>query len=59
MDAVQCCAFHNFAPGNLLPGGYGLLLAREMVDELVYNEQGNEVILIKYIDPVMTGHPEP
>lgn len=32
-------------------GGYGLLLAAGTVDELIYNELGNEVILIKYLDP--------
>jgi anti-sigma regulatory factor (Ser/Thr protein kinase) len=31
-------------------GGYGMLLAAGTVDELIYNEQGNEVILIKYLD---------
>ena len=32
-------------------GGYGLLLAQGTVDELIYNEIGNEAILIKYLDP--------
>jgi anti-sigma regulatory factor (Ser/Thr protein kinase)/ActR/RegA family two-component response regulator len=31
-------------------GGYGLLLAAGTVDELIYNEIGNEVLLIKYLD---------
>jgi anti-sigma regulatory factor (Ser/Thr protein kinase) len=31
-------------------GGYGLLLASGTVDELIYNEIGNEAILIKYFD---------
>jgi anti-sigma regulatory factor (Ser/Thr protein kinase)/ActR/RegA family two-component response regulator len=31
-------------------GGYGVLLAAGTVDELIYNELGNEVILIKYLD---------
>ena len=31
-------------------GGYGLLLAAGTVDELIYNELGNEVLLIKYLD---------
>jgi CheY-like chemotaxis protein/anti-sigma regulatory factor (Ser/Thr protein kinase) len=38
---------------GLRPGGYGVMLARKLVDELIYNEQGNEVILIKYVEP---GH---
>jgi anti-sigma regulatory factor (Ser/Thr protein kinase) len=31
-------------------GGYGLLLAGATVDELIYSEIGNEVLLIKYVD---------
>jgi anti-sigma regulatory factor (Ser/Thr protein kinase)/ActR/RegA family two-component response regulator len=31
-------------------GGYGMLLAEGTVDELIYNEIGNEVLLIKYVD---------
>ena len=34
---------------NLRPGGFGLLLAKKLVDELIYNEKGNDVLLIKYI----------
>jgi anti-sigma regulatory factor (Ser/Thr protein kinase)/ActR/RegA family two-component response regulator len=35
---------------GMRPGGYGLLVARGAVDELIYNEIGNEVLLIKYVD---------
>jgi DNA-binding NarL/FixJ family response regulator len=35
---------------HLRPGGFGIMLSRNMVDELMYNEKGNEVVLIKYID---------
>jgi anti-sigma regulatory factor (Ser/Thr protein kinase) len=35
---------------GLRPGGYGLLLASGTVDELIFNEIGNEVLLIKYVD---------
>jgi DNA-binding NarL/FixJ family response regulator len=38
------------ADRNLRPGGFGMLIARHVADELVYNESGNEVILIKHID---------
>lgn len=31
-------------------GGYGLLVASGTVDELIYSEIGNEVLLIKYLD---------
>jgi len=34
---------------GMRPGGYGLLMAGGIVDELIYNEKGNEVLLIKYI----------
>ncbi len=34
---------------GLRPGGYGVLLAKHLVDELVYSEKGNEVLLIKYL----------
>jgi anti-sigma regulatory factor (Ser/Thr protein kinase) len=33
---------------GLRPGGYGVLMARHAVDELIYNEKGNDVLLIKY-----------
>jgi anti-sigma regulatory factor (Ser/Thr protein kinase) len=36
---------------GLRPGGFGLLLAGGTVDELIYSEIGNEVILIKYVEP--------
>lgn len=35
---------------GLRPGGFGILVARSMVDELVYNEKHNEVLFVKYID---------
>jgi len=35
---------------GMRPGGFGVLLTQQLIDELVYNEQGNEVTLIKYLD---------
>lgn len=35
---------------GMRPGGYGILLAGGTVDELIYSEVGNEVLLIKYVD---------
>jgi anti-sigma regulatory factor (Ser/Thr protein kinase)/ActR/RegA family two-component response regulator len=32
------------------PGGFGILLSRQLVDEVIYNEAGNEVLLVKYLD---------
>ena len=34
---------------DLRPGGFGILLTRSLVDELIYSERGNEVLLIKYL----------
>jgi anti-sigma regulatory factor (Ser/Thr protein kinase)/CheY-like chemotaxis protein len=34
---------------GLRPGGYGVLIAKHLVDELVYGEKGNEVLLVKYL----------
>ena len=34
---------------GLRPGGFGILIARDLVDEMIYNEKHNEVILIKYL----------
>ena len=34
---------------GMRPGGFGIMLARHMVDELIYNEAGNEALLIKYL----------
>ena len=35
---------------GLRPGGFGILMSRKLVDDLIYNEKGNEVLLIKYLD---------
>jgi anti-sigma regulatory factor (Ser/Thr protein kinase) len=34
---------------GLRGGGFGILLARQLVDDLVYNERHNEVLFIKYL----------
>jgi two-component system, OmpR family, response regulator len=31
------------------PGGFGILLTRNLVDELFYNERGNAVLFVKYL----------
>jgi len=36
---------------GIRPGGLGILMARAMVDELVYNEKHNEVVFVKYLRP--------
>jgi FixJ family two-component response regulator len=35
---------------GLRPGGFGLVLIRAIADELLYNEQRNEVVFVKYLD---------
>ena len=37
------------AERGLRPGGFGLLITRQVVDEVIHNERGNEVILIKHL----------
>lgn len=32
---------------GIRPGGFGILMAQRLVDELIYNEKGNEVLLVK------------
>jgi anti-sigma regulatory factor (Ser/Thr protein kinase)/ActR/RegA family two-component response regulator len=34
---------------GMRPGGFGILVARRLVDELIYSECGNEVLLVKRI----------
>jgi anti-sigma regulatory factor (Ser/Thr protein kinase) len=36
------------AAEGMRPGGFGILLVRKIVDEVMYNEVGNEVLLIKH-----------
>jgi anti-sigma regulatory factor (Ser/Thr protein kinase) len=36
------------AERGLRPGGFGLLLARNIVDEMILSEKGNEILLVKY-----------
>lgn len=62
LDEIRHAAV-NSSPGDLLghvavreaqglrPGGFGLLLAKELVDELIYGEKGNDVLLVKYLHP--------
>jgi CheY-like chemotaxis protein len=38
------------AEKGLRAGGYGILMTRALVDELLYNEAQNEVVFVKYLD---------
>ena len=62
LDAIPHAAVSNTADApaqhihvresrGMRPGGYGILLSQGIVDELIYNEKGNQVLLIKYLDP--------
>jgi DNA-binding response OmpR family regulator len=44
---------------GIRPGGFGILIARDMVDEMIYNERHNEVVLIKYLDGETQPTPAP
>ena len=35
---------------GLRPGGLGLVMTHAMVDDVIYNEKRNEVVLVKYLD---------
>jgi CheY-like chemotaxis protein/anti-sigma regulatory factor (Ser/Thr protein kinase) len=35
---------------GMRPGGFGILMVRAKVDELIYNEKQNEVVFVKYLD---------
>jgi anti-sigma regulatory factor (Ser/Thr protein kinase)/CheY-like chemotaxis protein len=37
------------AAQGMRPGGFGMLLVRQLVDEVMYSEAGNEVVLIKHL----------
>jgi DNA-binding response OmpR family regulator len=45
-DPVSHVAVRQAA--GIRPGGFGILMMRNIADELVYNERGNEVLLVKY-----------
>ena len=36
---------------GLREGGFGILISRGLVDELQYNDTGNEVRLVKFFPP--------
>jgi anti-sigma regulatory factor (Ser/Thr protein kinase)/ActR/RegA family two-component response regulator len=47
-EHVTLSAVERSALG-LRPGGFGMLIVRQIVDEVIYNERGNEVLLIKHL----------
>jgi anti-sigma regulatory factor (Ser/Thr protein kinase) len=66
LDEVRHSALTNPAGGpldhvlareaqGLRAGGFGVLMARNLVDELIYGEKGNDVLLIKYLNTPAAG----
>jgi len=48
-DILSHAAFRE--EEGLRAGGLGIMLAQGLVDELVYSEEGNNVLLVKYLNP--------
>jgi CheY-like chemotaxis protein len=40
---------------GLRPGGFGLLMTKTLVDELIWNEKRNEVVFVKYLERGTSG----
>ena len=40
----------------LRPGGFGILVTRNIIDELIYGEKGNEVVLHQIPEAGSTGN---
>ncbi len=38
------------ADQGMRPGGFGIMLVKQIADELLYNDTGNEVVMIKYLE---------
>jgi DNA-binding response OmpR family regulator len=47
-DVMSTAEFR--ADSGLRPGGFGMLIVRHLVEEVIYNETGNQVILVKHTD---------
>jgi DNA-binding NarL/FixJ family response regulator/anti-sigma regulatory factor (Ser/Thr protein kinase) len=48
-DPVRHVAYRE--EQGMRPGGFGVLVAQKLVDQLIYGQDGNEVLLVKYLDP--------
>ncbi|HEV8485722.1 MAG TPA: response regulator [Blastocatellia bacterium] len=40
---------------GIRPGGFGIMLTEQAIDELIFNERHNELIFIKYVDETPAG----
>jgi anti-sigma regulatory factor (Ser/Thr protein kinase) len=47
---------HYRTEKGMRPGGFGIMLVKQIADELIYNEAGNEVVLVKYLDAQTGPH---
>jgi CheY-like chemotaxis protein len=47
---VPIAHMHVREEKGIRPGGFGILMVRNSVDELIYNEKRNEVVFVKYLD---------
>ena len=47
--ASVMAVMENREAAGMRSGGFGMLIVRQVVDEMVYNERGNEVLLIKHL----------
>jgi DNA-binding response OmpR family regulator len=41
---------------GMRPGGFGIMLASQVIDELIYNEKHNELIFVKYLNGMSADH---
>ena len=46
---------HELEALGLREGGFGIMMSKGLVDEMEYNEAGNEVRLAKYLSPRPIG----
>jgi anti-sigma regulatory factor (Ser/Thr protein kinase) len=49
VEADPIALIERRAEMGLRPGGFGIMVTKQFVDEMFYNERGNEVLLIKHL----------
>lgn len=49
-DADPLSHMRRRQQAGLRPGGYGMLMSRKLVDEVIYSHAGNEVLIVKYLN---------
>jgi hypothetical protein len=42
---------------GMRPGGFGIMLASQVIDELIYNDKHNELIFVKYLNGMSSDNP--